>query len=163
MPATAFVHPAAEVIGDVTLGIGASVWPGAVLRGDIEPIAVGDESNIQDNAVIHTDIGSPTVVGRRVTVGHGALLHSCRVGDGAMIGMGALVLSGAIVGKSALVGAGTLVPPGARIPAGHLALGRPARVVRPLTAKEKADLLRNARRYLAYARRHKKSLGDARG
>lgn len=155
---SAFVHPSAEVIGHVRLGDGSSVWPGAVLRGDIEKIRVGANANIQDNAVLHTDHGMPTVVGRNVTVGHGAILHSCRVGDGALIGMGSILLGGSVVGKGALIGAGSLVTPGARIPAGHLALGRPARAVRPLTAKEKAGLKKNARQYILYARRHKQSL-----
>lgn len=158
VPPTAFVYPSAEVIGKVRLGVGTSVWPGAVLRGDIESIVVGAGSNIQDNVVIHTDRGVPTVVGRRVTVGHGAILHSCRVGDGAMIGMGALLLSGSVVGKGALVGAGSLVPPGARIPSGHLALGRPARTIRPLRADEKSALQKNAQRYEVSARRYKNSL-----
>ena len=155
---SAFVYPSAEVIGDVRLGPGSSIWPGAVLRGDIEQIVVGANSNIQDNSVLHTDHGIPTVVGRNVTVGHGAILHSCRVGDGALIGMGSILLGGSAVGKGALIGAGSLVPPGARIPAGHLALGRPARTVRPLTANEKSGLKKNARQYVLYARRHKQSL-----
>lgn len=158
VPATAFVHPAAEVIGRVTLGAGVSVWPGAVVRGDIERIAVGDGSNIQDNAVLHTDHGVPLSVGRNVTVGHGAILHSCRVGDGALIGMGAILMGRSVIGKGAMVGAGSLVSPGTRIPAGHLALGRPARTARPLSVKEKAGLQKNARHYIRYARRHKKSL-----
>lgn len=155
---TAFVHPSAEVIGAVRLGPGSSVWPGAVLRGDIEHIVVGANANIQDNAVVHTDHGVPAVVGRNVTVGHGAILHSCRVADGALIGMGSILLGGSVVGKGALIGAGSLVPPGARIPAGHLALGRPARTVRPLTGTEKSGLKKNARRYIRYARLHKQSL-----
>lgn len=158
VPATAFVHPSAEVIGHVRLGRGVSIWPGAVLRGDIERISVGAGSNIQDNAVLHTDHGLPTVVGRRVTVGHGAILHSCRVSDGALIGMGAILLGGSVIGKGALVGAGSLVSPGTRIPAGHLALGRPARKIRPLTLKEKSGLRKNARQYIIYSRRHKQAL-----
>jgi len=154
---SAFVHASAEVIGDVHLGAGASVWPGAVLRGDIERITVGAGSNVQDNTVVHTDHGVKAVVGKNVTVGHGAILHSCRVGDGALIGMGSILLGGSVVGKGALIGAGSLLPPGARVPAGHLALGRPARVVRPLTAKEKKGLQQNARRYMDYARLHEKS------
>ncbi len=154
---SAFVHPSAEVIGDVHLGAGASVWPGAVLRGDIERIVVGTGSNIQDNAVVHTDHGVKTVVGKNVTVGHGAILHSCRVGDDALVGMGSILLGGSVIGKSVLIGAGSLVPPGARVPAGHLAMGRPVRVVRPLTAKEKKGLKQNARRYMDYARLHEKS------
>lgn len=152
---TAFVHPSAEVIGRVSLEGGASVWPGAVLRGDIEKISVGSESNIQDNAVVHTDHGVPTMVGRRVTVGHGAILHSCRVEDGALIGMGSVVLGKAVVGRGALVGAGSVVAPGARIPAGHLALGSPARVVRPLRRREISDITKNALRYIRLAALHK--------
>lgn len=152
---TAFVHPSAEVIGRVSLEDGASVWPGAVLRGDIEKISVGSESNIQDNAVVHTDHGVPTMVGRRVTVGHGAILHSCRVEDGALIGMGSVVLGKAVVGRGALVGAGSVVAPGARIPAGHLALGSPARVVRPLRRREISDITKNALRYIRLAALHK--------
>lgn len=151
----AFVHPAAEVIGRVTLGAGVSVWPGAVLRGDIEKISIGAGSNIQDNAVVHTDRGVPAVVGRNVTVGHGAILHSCRIADGALIGMGAVVLGNAVVGRGALVGAGSVVPPGARIPPGHLALGTPARSVRPLRRREISDISKNARRYLGLAALHK--------
>lgn len=152
---TAFVHPSAEVIGRVTLGAGASVWPGAVLRGDIEKISIGAGSNVQDNAVVHTDRGVPAVVGRNVTVGHGAILHSCRIADGALIGMGAVVLGNAVVGRGALVGAGSVVPPGARIPPGHLALGTPARSVRPLRRREISDISKNALRYLRLAALHK--------
>jgi carbonic anhydrase/acetyltransferase-like protein (isoleucine patch superfamily) len=156
---TAFVHPSAEVIGRVSLGDGASVWPGAVLRGDIEKISVGAESNIQDNAVVHTDHGVPTSVGRNVTVGHGAILHSCRVEDGALIGMGAVVLGNAVVGRGALVGAGSVVPPGARIPAGHLALGRPARIRCALSPRKKKPTSKKTPASTSiYARRHKRSL-----
>lgn len=155
VPPSAFVHPAAEVIGRVRLGENASVWPGAVLRGDIDPIVIGDNSNIQDNAVVHTDHGVPTVVGRGVTVGHAAVLHSCTVEDDALIGIGAIVLARAVVRRGALVGAGALVPPGAEIPAGALALGSPARVVRPLTDAERAGLRDNAENYLTYAARHR--------
>ncbi len=158
VPTSAFVHPSAEVIGKVHLGERVSLWPGVVLRGDIEAIVIGDGSNVQDNAVCHTDAGLPTVVGRNVTVGHGAILHSCRVEDGALIGMGAILLGGCVIGAGSLVGAGALVPPGARIPPGRLALGSPARSVRSLSKKEKADLLENARHYLALARRHRASL-----
>lgn len=155
VPSSAFVHPAAEVIGRVRLGENASVWPGAVLRGDIDPIVIGDNSNIQDNAVVHTDHGVPTVVGRGVTVGHAAVLHSCTVEDDALIGIGAIVLGRAVIRRGALVGAGALVPPGAEIPAGVLAVGSPARVVRPLTDAERAGLRENARNYLTYAARHR--------
>lgn len=158
VPASAFVHPGAEVIGKVRLGENVSIWPGAVLRGDIEVIDIGDGSNIQDNVVCHTDHGVPTVVGRGVTVGHGAVLHSCVVEDDALIGIGALILSGAVVKRGALVGAGSLVPPGAVVPEGQLALGSPARVVRPLTEEERARQARNAANYRTYAARHRSTI-----
>ena len=157
VPLTAFVHERAEVIGRVRLGAGSSVWPGAVLRGDIEEIVVGEGSNVQDNAVIHTDFGVPAVVGSGVTVGHGAVLHACRVGDGTLIGMGAIVLGGAVVEEECLIGAGALVPPGARIPKGTLALGSPAKAVRPLTTDEISEIRKNGEHYLDYARRHRET------
>ena len=134
----AFVHDAAEVIGRVRLGARASVWPGAVIRGDTEDIAVGDETNVQDGAVLHADPGLPCRVGDRVTVGHRACIHGCTVGDGAVVGIGAIVLNGATVGADAVVGAGAVVPEGAEIPARSLALGIPAKVVRETTPEERA-------------------------
>lgn len=151
---TAYVDSAAVVIGRVRIGARASVWPGAVLRGDIEELVLGEGSNVQDNAVLHTDDGLPTVIGPGVTVGHGSILHSCRVGRDALIGMGAILLSGSTVGEGALVGAGALVSPGSRLRAGWLSLGQPARAVRALTAKEMSGLRANARRYVALARRY---------
>jgi len=127
----------------------ASVWFGAVLRGDIEPIRVGPRTNVQDRAVLHTDAGFPTTIGAGVTIGHGATLHGCTVGDGALVGMGAIVLNGAVVEPGAMVGAGALVPAGRRIPGGMLATGVPARVVRPLTREEVHELDAGPRRYLA--------------
>lgn len=150
---TAFVHDSAEVIGRVTLGAGASVWPGCVLRGDIDRIVVGAGSNIQDLAVVHTRDGHPTLIGRDVTVGHRAILHGCRIGDQALIGMGAVVME-ASVGARAIIGAGSLVPAGARIPSGVLAFGSPAKVVRKLRAEELRMLAASAREYRALARRH---------
>ncbi len=152
---TAFVHERAEVIGKVRLGPGASVWPGAVLRGDLEEIIVGVGSNVQDNAVLHTDLGIPLVVGDGATVGHGAILHSCRVGRGALIGMGAILLSGAVVEDEGILGAGALLTSGARVPAGFLALGSPAKAVRPLRPEEKENVKKNGEVYLEYARRHR--------
>lgn len=131
-----FIAPTAVVIGDVTIDENASIWFQAVLRGDLEPIRIGASSNVQDGTVLHTDIGFPCELGRRVTVGHNAIVHGARVGDGALIGMGATILSGAIVGEGALVAAGALVPEGMRIPPGHLALGVPAKVIRELTPEE---------------------------
>ena len=154
---TAYVDPSATVIGRVRIGPHASVWPGAVLRGDIEPIVLGEGTNVQDNAVIHTDHGVPTILGNGITVGHGAILHSCTVEDDALIGMGASVLGRAVVQKGALVGAGALVPPGGHVDAGRLALGSPARSVRKLTDGEAREIRENARRYVALAERYARS------
>ncbi len=133
-----YVAPTALVLGRVTLGARASVWPGAVLRGDINEIIIGEMTNIQDLAVGHLEDDRPLVVGAYVTVGHGAILHACDVGDGCLIGMGAILLNGAKVGAGTTIGAGSLVPPGKEIPPGVLALGSPAKVVRELTAEEVA-------------------------
>lgn len=145
----AFVHEAAEVIGRVRLGAGASVWPRAVIRGDTEDIVVGDGSNVQDGAVLHADPGFPCRVGDDVTVGHLAVVHGCTVGDGAMVGMGAIVMNGAVVGAGSIVGAGAVVPEGVAIPPGAMAVGVPARVVRETTLDERRGLLAAAARYVA--------------
>lgn len=143
----AFVAPDAVLIGGVHLGKDASVWWKAVLRADGDRIRIGEETNIQDGAVLHADPGFPVLVGDRVSVGHGAILHGCRVGQGSLIGMGALVMNGAQVGEGAILGAGSLLPEGKKIPSGVLAFGRPAQVVRELTAQEMQDLTDRARRY----------------
>lgn len=152
---SAFVHERAEVIGRVVLGPKSSVWPGAVLRGDIEEIVIGEGSNVQDNAVIHTDHGKPTIVGKGVTIGHGAILHGCTVGDDALVGMGSILLNGAVLESRALLGAGALLAPGAKIPAGHLGLGSPARAARPLKPEEVDGIRKNGQHYLEYAEKHR--------
>jgi carbonic anhydrase/acetyltransferase-like protein (isoleucine patch superfamily) len=152
---TAFVHERAEVIGRVRIGPRASVWPGAVLRGDIEEIVLGEAANVQDNAVIHTDHGVPTVVGDGVTVGHGAILHSCRVGKNALVGMGSILLNGAELGEESLLGAGALLAPGARVAPRHLALGSPAKAVRPLKPEEIDGIRKNGLNYVGYADLHR--------
>jgi carbonic anhydrase/acetyltransferase-like protein (isoleucine patch superfamily) len=154
---TAFVHETAEIMGRVKIGAQASVWPFVVLRGDIEEIVIGEGTNIQDNTVLHTDRGVPTILGDWISVGHSAILHGCRVDDGCLIGMGAILLNKSHVEKGAMVGAGALVPPGLRVPAGHLAVGVPARVIRPLTPEETRHLRENARNYLDYAEKQRKS------
>ena len=151
---TAFVHERAEVIGKVRLGAQASVWPGAVLRGDIEEIVLGARSNAQDNAVFHTDKGHPTVLGEGVTVGHAAVLHGCTVGNNCLIGMGAILLNGVVVEDEVLVGAGALLTPGTRVPKGHLAVGSPAKVIRPLKPEEIKHIYQNAENYIGYSQRH---------
>jgi len=140
----AFIAPNATVIGDVVLGDQASVWFGAVVRGDVMPIVIGARTNIQDGSVVHvTTDKAATHVGDDVTVGHMVLLHGCTVGSRVLVGMGSVVLDGAVVEDDSIVGAGSLVTPGTRVPSGFLALGRPARVVRPLTAEDR-DWIRYA-------------------
>ena len=150
----AFVHDSAEVIGKVTLAEDASVFPGCVLRGDIDEIKIGARSNIQDLTVIHTRNGHPTIIGRGVTVGHRAVLHGCRLGDQVLVGMGAIIME-AVVGARTLIGAGALIPAGAKIPSGVLVLGSPGKVVRKLRPAELRMLGQSERMYVALARRHK--------
>lgn len=152
----AFIHDAAEVIGKVSIAADASVFPGCVLRGDIDEIKIGARTNIQDQVVIHTRQGSPTIIGKGVTVGHRAVLHGCRIGDQALIGMGAIVME-ATVGARTLIGAGAIVMAGAKIPSGVLALGTPAKVVRKLRPEELRMLAHSERSYVALSRRHNAS------
>ena len=149
----AWVAPGARVIGAVELQARASVWFGAVLRGDNEPITVGAGSNIQENSVLHTDMGFPLTIGENCTVGHGAILHGCTLGDCALIGMGATVLNGAVIGPRSLVGAGALVTEGKEFPEGVLIVGRPAKVVRELTEDEIRGLELSALHYQENAAR----------
>ena len=150
-----FVAETAVVIGRVRLREAASVWFGAVLRGDNEWIEVGERSNVQDHAVLHTDMGYPLRLGRQVTVGHRAMLHGCTVGDGSLIGIGSVVLNGAVIGRSSLVGANSLVTEGKTFPDGALILGSPARVVRMLSDEQIEGLRRSAELYIAQAARHR--------
>lgn len=154
-----FVHPTATVIGDVTLGDAVSVWPGAVLRGDVNRIRVDEASNIQDNAVLHVTHrraedpdGAPLSVGARVTIGHGVILHGCTVGDECLIGMGALVMDHAVIEPQVLLAAGSLVTERQVLESGWLYLGRPARPVRRLSAEEIAHFADQAKRYVELAR-----------
>ncbi|MCK1798955.1 gamma carbonic anhydrase family protein [Streptomyces sp. XM4193] len=151
----AFLAPTATVVGAVTLGEGASVWYGAVLRADFEPIEVGADSNIQDNCVIHTDPGYGARVGERVSVGHGAVLHGCVVEDDSLVGMGATVLNGARIGAGSLVAAQALVPQGMEVPPNSLVAGVPAKVRRELTEEERAGLVLNAEAYTGLAAAHR--------
>jgi carbonic anhydrase/acetyltransferase-like protein (isoleucine patch superfamily) len=147
-----FVAPTASIVGDVQLGPRASVWFGAVLRGDDFFIRIGEETNIQDNVVIHEGRGSePAVIGRRVTIGHAVTLHGSRVGDLCLLGMGATILDGCEIGEGCLIAAGALLPPGLRVPAGKLVLGAPARIIRDLRPDERAQLEVSAASYVALA------------
>lgn len=156
-----WVAPDASMIGKVVLGDGASIWFGAVLRGDNEPIIVGQGSNIQEHSVLHTDMGSPLTIGRDCTIGHRAILHGCTVGDETLIGMGATVLNGAVIGRNCLIGAGALITEGKQIPDGSLVMGAPARVVRQLDDAAIERLRDSARRYQANMRRFRNGLRAA--
>jgi len=144
-----YLAKTAIVLGDVKLGDHSSVWYHAVLRGDINRIVVGHHSNIQDNAVLHLADDFPCLIGNYVTVGHSAIVHACKIGDEVLVGMGAVILDGAVVGKQSLIGAKALVKQGMRIPPGSLVLGAPAKVVRRLTATERANLKSWATKYVA--------------
>lgn len=149
-----FIAPGARLIGDVVLGARASVWFNAVLRGDRARITVGADSNVQDGAVVHADPGMPTEIGRGVTIGHQAIVHGATVGDNSLIGMGATLLNRAVIGADSIVGAQALVTEGKVFPDGSLIVGAPARVVRPLTEAEIADLRGSAAGYVANAARY---------
>ena len=154
LPEEYFVAENATLIGDVVLGRQSSIWFGAVLRGDIEPVVIGARSNIQDNSVAHTGTGHPTVIGDGVTVGHQVVLHGCRVGNNCLIGMGSILLDGCEIGDNCIIGAGSLVAPGRSIEAGSMVVGRPARGIRRLTEAEIADIGRYADRYVENMRRY---------
>ena len=151
---TAWVADSAQVIGNVELAEGASIWFGAILRGDNEPMRIGRNSNVQDGSMLHSDPGSPLTLGENVTVGHQVMLHGCTVGDGSLIGIKAVVLNGAKIGKNCLVGAGSLVTEGKEFPDGSMILGSPAKVVRELTPEQIAGLSRAAQHYVDNAKRY---------
>ncbi|MEM7642684.1 MAG: gamma carbonic anhydrase family protein [Pseudomonadota bacterium] len=157
----AWVAPDAKVIGNVVLGVEASVWFGSTLRGDNEPIVIGDGTNVQEACVLHTDLGFPCTVGRNVTVGHRVTLHGCTVEDGALIGMGATILNGAVIGAGSLIGAGALITEGKVIPPGSLVMGAPGKVVRQLDADARAALLTSAAGYRTNAKRFRSGLRQA--
>lgn len=157
-----FVAPGAQLIGDVRLGEGASVWFNAVLRADDDFIEIGAGSNIQDATVIHCDAGQPTRVGRNVTIGHRVLLHGCTIGDDTLIGNGAIVLDGARIGSRCLIGAGAMVTPGKEIRDGSVLMGAPARVIRETGARELAMIEHGARSYQERIRRYQREIVDER-
>jgi carbonic anhydrase/acetyltransferase-like protein (isoleucine patch superfamily) len=156
----AFVAPTSSVIGDVTLEAGASVWYGAVVRGDVERISVGTQSNIQDNCTLHADPGFPVTIGARVSVGHNAVVHGASVGDDCLIGMGATVLNGAVIGAGSLVAAQALVPQAMEVPPGSLVAGVPAKVKRELTEEERQGITLNGTMYAELAKAHREANGN---
>lgn len=146
-----FVAPSADIIGDVRIGRGCSIWYNTTLRGDVMPIIIGDETNIQDNTVVHGTYNKcGAVIGNKVTVGHSVVLHGCKIGDLCLIGMGAIIMDQAEIPPNSIVGAGSLVTENSTFPEGHLILGRPAKAVRPLNEKELAFLPQSAKNYIEY-------------
>ena len=158
VPASAYVANEATVIGEVVLGEGANVWPGAVLRGDNEPIVIGAGTNIQEGAVLHADPGTPLSVGANVSIGHQAMLHGCTVGDGSLVGIQAVVMNNAVIGKDSLVGAGAIVAEGKTFPDRALILGAPARMLRELTDEDIASMHANAADYVKRQEMYKADL-----
>jgi len=151
---TAYVAPGATVIGDVTLGPRSSVWPGAVLRGDINAIEIGEASNIQDGAVVHLADAHGVKIGSYVTVGHLAMVHACTIGDECLIGMHSTILDGAVIGRQSIIGANALIPQGMIVPEGSMVIGVPGKVVRSLTPEERTKLRHWAEKYVEVARVH---------
>jgi carbonic anhydrase/acetyltransferase-like protein (isoleucine patch superfamily) len=155
-----FIAPSADLIGDVAIGENSSIWFNTTLRGDVMPIVIGDESNIQDNSVVHgTYKKCGAVIGNKVTVGHSVILHGCKIGDLVLVGMGSTIMDQAEIPDYSVVGAGSLVTEGARFPGGHLILGRPAKAVRPLKENELAFLEQSAKNYIEYMGWYGKSKG----
>ncbi len=158
-----WIAPSAVVVGHVVIGPGSSVWYGSVLRGDDDDIVLGTDCNVQDGCVLHADKGLPTVLGDRVSLGHGAIVHGARIDDDVLVGMHATVLNGAHVGSNSLIAAGAVVTPGTRVPPGSLVAGVPGKVVRPAGDSERAMIARTPGSYKAKAQRHRASLGDGGG
>jgi len=156
-----WIAPNAVLVGKITLLPGASVWFGAVLRGDNDPIVIGENSNVQDGSVLHTDEGTPLTLGRNVTIGHMAMLHGCTVGDNSLIGIGAIVLGNARIGRNCLIGAGALIPEGKDIPDNSLVVGAPGKVIRTLDDAQAARLTLSAEHYVANWRRYAREMAAA--
>ena len=152
---TAFIHPAAVVCGDVTLGAGASVWPSAVIRGDSAPITIGESTNVQDGVVIHVDPGLPCTIGARVTIGHRAIVHGATVADDCLIAMGAIVLNRVVIGTGSIIGAGAVCSEGMVVPPNSLVLGLPGRVVRSTDEALRRRIASGVEAYIALAERHR--------
>ena len=154
----AWVAESAEVIGKVELHVNASIWPKVVIRGDNDLIQIGEDSNVQDASILHTDPGYPLIIGKRVTIGHQVMLHGCQIGDGSLIGIGAVILNGAKIGKNCLVGAGALVTEGKEFPDGSMILGSPAKAVKQLSPEHIQNIERIADHYVENATRFRAGL-----
>lgn len=151
-----FIAPGAIVLGDVTLGEDVGIWYHATIRGDRAPIVIGNRSNVQDNAVVHVDANYPVTIGDNVTIGHGAIIHGCEIGDNSLVGMGAIIMNGARIGKNCIVGAGALVTQNTLVPDNSLILGNPAKIKREVTTAELDSNLQNAQVYVEEARECRK-------
>jgi carbonic anhydrase/acetyltransferase-like protein (isoleucine patch superfamily) len=152
---TAFIASSAAVMGDVTIGEDASIWYGAVLRGDMAPIVIGSQSNIQDGTIVHVDEGVPCTVGRRVGVGHRVILHGCTVEDDCLIAMGSVLLNGVVIGSGSVVAAGAVLPEGMRVPPGSLVMGVPGRIIRAVDATLAERVAATWSHYVKEAKAHK--------
>ena len=156
-----WIAPDAQVMGRVELKSNASIWFGAILRGDNDPIVVGESSNVQDGSVLHTDEGIPLIIGANVTIGHMVMLHGCTIGDGSLIGIGSVVLNGARIGKNCLIGANCLITEGKEIPDNSLVMGAPGKVVRELTPEQASMMAMGAAHYVENWKRYRKELRPA--
>ena len=160
IPENAYIAPGSVVVGDVRLGEKVSLWFQSVVRADINYIEIGAETNIQDGCLLHVTQAHPLVVGARVTVGHGVILHGCNIGDDCLIAMGAIILDGAVVESGCLIGAGALVPPGMVVPQGSLVLGAPAKVVRAVRPEDKERISKGWQNYIDYSNRFRATLTE---
>jgi carbonic anhydrase/acetyltransferase-like protein (isoleucine patch superfamily) len=152
---TAFIHPAAIVTGNVTIGKRVSVWPTAVIRGDSDSITIGDDSNVQDGTIVHVDDGIPTRIGKRVAIGHRAIVHGATIEDDCLIAMGAILLNGVYVGTGSIIGAGAVVREGMRIPPNSLVLGVPGRIARETTDEDRDRIRRTVESYIQLQQRYR--------
>lgn len=148
IPSSAWIAPSADVMGDLTLGEQCSIWFNATVRGDMASITIGENTNVQDNAVVHVNTGMPTSIGSGVTIGHGAIIHGCTIGDECLVGMGAIILDEAVIGEQSIVAAGALVTPRKQFPPRSLIVGSPAKAVRGLTEEEIEGIRTNAKHYI---------------
>lgn len=158
-----WIAPTAAVMGRVILKRNASVWWGATLRGDNDPIVIGEGSNVQDGSVLHTDTGSPLTLGANVTVGHMVMLHGCTIGDNSLVGIGSIVLNGARIGKNCLIGANCLITEGKEIPDNSLVMGAPGKVVREVSPQQAMVIVGGAQHYVENWKRYRRELAEVRG
>ena len=152
-----FISDSADIIGDVEIGEDSSVWFGSVIRGDMNQIKIGSNTNIQDNCVVHVTTNiAPTIIGNGVTIGHKAIIHGCTINDNCLIGMGCIIMDLAIIGKGSIIAAGALVPPGMKVPSRKLMVGIPAKPIRDITPQEYTDIKKSALHYILFSKKYKK-------